>query len=94
MKTVSFIAAIPNPMKVAAAIFALAPVVWALAGMGWAGYQDPAKIAAHIAQADSARHEQAVADSALLTELREANRLARCSIRFQSYQERLRCAVP
>lgn len=94
MKTSTLIAAIPSPMKIAAGIFAAAPLVWALAGMGWAGYQAPGKIAAHIAQADSARHEQATADSALLSELRESNRLARCTIRFPSYQERLRCAVP
>lgn len=85
---------LPGPLKWIGAALTLGPLLFALLGMGWNGFQTPAKIDAHLAQVDSVRRESAERDSLVINEMREANRLARCSIVYRTYEERLRCAVP
>ena len=84
---------LPGYAKVIGIVLTASPVAWALVGIGWAGFQSPRKLDAHIAQLDTIRVEQAHRDSALLAEMRESNRLSRCNLKFVRDTDRLRCAV-
>jgi len=68
-------------------------LLFALLGMGWAGWKTPTKMDQHIAQMDAVRAEATIRDSAMLRELRESNRLSICNLKFRTYEDRLRCAV-
>lgn len=91
---------LPGPAKYIGAAVTVAPVLWALFGVGWSGIKTPSKIDDHIKQMDSVRAElkvstaaQAQRDTALLFEAREGNRLARCNLTYTGDLARARCAA-
>ena|SRR5690348_1676624 len=91
---------LPGPMKWVGGVLGLAPVLFMVVGIGWAGYQTPGKLNAHNAMTDTlrveqsiGRREQASRDTAMLGELHETNRLLRCSLTNTSELARARCAA-
>ena len=85
---------LPGPAKWVGAALTLGPLLFGIVGMGYAGWQTPSKMERHISQMDSIRQESTARDSAMLRELREGNRLAICTLKYTSNNDRLRCAVP
>ncbi len=84
---------LPGPAKWVGVVLTVGPLMFALLGMGWAGWQTPGKLDVHIAQMADIRQETTARDSAMLREMHESNRLTLCNLKFRSYEERLRCAV-
>lgn len=85
---------LPGPAKWIVSVLTVGPLLWALLGAGWAGWQTPMKLDRHIAQLDSIRRDETIKYSAMLLELRESNRLTLCTLKYRLYEDRLRCAVP
>lgn len=85
---------LPGPAKWIGVALTIGPLLFALLGMGWAGWQTPMKLDQHIAQLDSIRRDDIIRSREMLLELRESNRLTLCTLKYRLYEDRLRCAVP
>src|SRR5438128_1270795 len=81
----------PDHLKWIGSLVVLFPLLWALVGVGWAGFRTSASLDVHRRRAEEFFAEMRDAhaiilreDSTALVELRETNRLLRCNLLYTS----------
>ena len=90
---------LPGLAKIGAVVTAI-PVLWALFGIGWAGYKTPGQNDRHFHQMDSIRTEARTANArdsadraAIIDAIHDGNRLLTCGLTVSGELARARCAA-